>query len=160
MIIFKHAWILFIAIQCINGLVWWVKAQPKIKNDPTLLPGYKNLIKGWLIYGNIPWLIMGAGILSGSVENVPSYFNPKNGAFVILFYASIVVLWIASIYWVFFKNGVEKLMRHPGILSPKIKSPIVIKAYFILAILGGIAGLSVMIFGNIPTLSFKEFKMK
>ena len=155
MMIFKHVWILFIVVQSLNGLFWWNKAQEEIKTDTTLLPGYKKLIRGWLIYGNIPWVIMGAGILSGSVNSVFQYFNLRNGMFVILFYISIIVLWIAGSYWVFFKNGAAELVKLPGLLRPRIKDPNIIKTYFVLATLGGVIALAVMIFGNIPTITFE-----
>src|SRR5580693_2773384 len=89
-VVFRHAWVLFILVQCANGAIWWRRAQPRIAQNPALRDGYCRLIKSWLTYGNLPWLVMGAGILSGAVPSPFHYFNPRNGPFVIAFYLTVV----------------------------------------------------------------------
>ena len=148
-IIFKHAWLLFILATCVNGAVWWHRARPKIAENPALEQGYRRLIRSWIIYGNLPWLVMGAGILSGAVPSTFHYFNPRNGPFVIAFYMTVVVLWILSFYWMFFRGGAEDLILHPGLMNLPVSSPSLIKAYFLLCLAGGVLGLSWMVFGNI-----------
>lgn len=91
---------------------------------------------------------MGAGILSGSVPSTFHYFNPRNGPFVIAFYVTVVALWIATFYWLFFKQGAETLASHPGLLNLPLR-PWTVKAYFLLCLAGGVIGLSMMIFSDI-----------
>jgi hypothetical protein len=117
--------------------------------NPALEPGYRKLVRGWLIYGNVPWLIMGAGILSGSVPSTFHYFNPRNGPFVTAFYVSVLALWILSFYWLFFRGGAEDLIAHPGLLNLPSQNPIWVKAFFLISVAGGIVALVVMISGNI-----------
>jgi len=114
--------------------VWWLRARPKIAENPALREGYRRLIRGLLIYGNLPWLVMGAGILSGSVLSTFHYFNPRNGPFVIAFYVTVVALWIATFYWLFFKQGAETLLDHPGLLNVPVGRPWIVKAYFLLCL--------------------------
>ena len=148
-LIFRQAWLLFVFVHCINGVVWWRRAQPRIAENPALEQGYRRLIKSWLIYGNLPWLVMGAGILSGAVPSTLSYFNPRNGPFVIAFYVTVVALWIATFYWLFFRGGAEDLLVYPGLLNLPVARPWVVKVYFLLCLAGGIVGLLWMIFGDI-----------
>ena len=148
-LLFRHGWLLFVVVTCVNGAIWWHRAQPRIAENPALEEGYRRLIRGWLIYGNIPWLVMGAGVLSGSDPSIFYFFNPGNGPFVVAFYGSVVALWIAGFYWIFFRNGAEALITYPGLLNIPTAKPWMVKAYFLLCLAGGIAGLLMMIFGNI-----------
>ena len=154
-LLFRHAWLLFIIVTCANGAIWWHRAKSRIAVNPQLETGYRKLIRGWLIYGNVPWLIMGAGILIGGVPSVFHYFNPRNGPFVVAWFVSVVVLWMLSVYWVFFRRGAEQLIDHPGLLNIDSDKPWVIKAFFLLCLAGGVAGLLAMIFGNLQPPTFR-----
>jgi hypothetical protein len=149
-IIFRHAWVLFILFTCVNGAVWWQRAQAHIHKNAELRPGYIKLIRGWLLFGNLPWIVMGLGILFGDVPSVMHYFNPRNGAMVVVWYATVVALWIASVYWLFFRHGAETLIAYPGLLNFPAGKPGIVKLYFLLCLAGGIAGLLGMIFSDIP----------
>jgi len=147
--ILQQFWVVFIIVTCVNGAVWWRRGQKAMAEKPELETGYRRLICWWLIGGNLPWLVMGAGIVLGGVPSVFHYFNPRNGPFVIAFYVTIVILWIASFYWIFFRGGAEDLINHPGMLNFPLQKPFWVKAYF-LAMLGvGIISLASMIFGDI-----------
>ncbi len=150
-LVFRHAWLFFIAITCANGAIWWRRAQPRIAKNPALREGYQRLIKSWLIYGNLPWLVMGAGILSGAVPSPLHYLNPRNGAFVIAFWATVVALWIASFHWLFFRQGAETLLEHPGLFNfpARLSRPWVVKVYLLLCLAGGVICLLVVIFSDI-----------
>jgi hypothetical protein len=89
-LIFRHAWLLFIGVTCANGAIWWTRAKKEIAAHPELTETYRELVRGWLIYGNLPWVVMGAGILAGGVPSVFQYFNPRNGPFVIAWYVTVV----------------------------------------------------------------------
>lgn len=154
-LILRHAWIIFVVVTFANGAIWWYRAKPFIEKEPTLESGYRRLIRYWLVYGNLPWLVMGAGILFGGVPSVFHYFNPRNGSFVIAFYVTVVALWIATFYWLFFRGGAEDLISHPGLLNLPVQRPWAIKAFFLVALTGGVLGLLAMIFGNIPVPIFQ-----
>ena len=149
-IFFRHAWLLFILGTCLNGVVWRWRARKHISANPALAPGYSTLIRGWLLFGNLPWLVMGLGILFGGVPTIQHYFNPRNGAVVLIWYATVVALWVVSIYWFFFRRGAEMLIAHPGLLNLPDHRPWVLKGYFLLCLAGGVAGLLMMIFWDVP----------
>lgn len=149
-IFFRYTWLLFIFITCLNGVVWRWRARKHISADPALAPGYARLIRGWLIYGNLPWVVMGLGILFGGVPTTFHYFNPRNGPVVLLWYGIVVALWVASVYWIFFRGGAELLIAHPGLLNLPSDRPWILKGYFLLCLAGGVAGLLMMIFWNVP----------
>lgn len=154
-VLFKHFWIAFIVVTCVNAAIWRARSRPYIASKPELADGYGTLIRGWLFYGNLPWLVMGAGILSGQVPSVFGYFNPKNGPFVLAWYGTVVALWIACGYWLFVRRGAETLAMYPGLLQPPFDRPLMIKIAFLLAVAGGVFALSMMLLGAFEVPEFR-----
>ena len=156
--IFKYAWVLFVAGTLINVISLKKQSQSYIAEDPTLKEGYDKLIKGWLIYGNIPWLIMAIGDLTGITNGVWDYFNPKSmNPMVLLFHITVVILWIIGSNWIYFKGGADFIVKHPGLVQfhgPGINkytsSPLAIKIFWALALLGGITGMVMMWMHSVP----------
>lgn len=144
--LFRYFWIAFIVSTVINAFMLRRRSREYIERDPQLEEGYRALFKGYLIYGNIPWVIMGIGILQGSVNSIFSYFHPAQlNPAVLTFHASIIVLWLLSVRWIYFKGGAELLERHPGLLkgNPSARR---IKFFFPLILLAGVAGMAMMWF--------------
>jgi hypothetical protein len=137
-------------VTCANGAIWWWRAQVNIRGNPELRQGYLKLIRGWLLFANLPWVVMGFGILFGGVPSTFHYFNPRNGPMVVAWYATIVALWIASVYWIFFREGAQTLIEYSGLLSLPSRNPNTIKLIFLLCLAGGVLGLLAMLFGDIP----------
>ena len=77
------------------------------------------------------------------------YFNPRNGPFVVAFFVTVVILWVATFYWLFFRQGAEQLVAHPGLLSLPVEKPWAVKAFFLLTLAGGVFGLLMMLLGDI-----------
>ena len=154
-LIFRHGWVFLILVTCINGAVWWRKGQAKIAADPTLARGYRGLIRSFLILMNIPWLVMGSGIVFGGLSTIFDYFNPRKGPFVIAFYVTVVAVWIVMSYWLFFRRGAEALIAHPGLLNFRVERPSVVKAYFLLCLAGGIVGFLWVLLGNVRVPVFR-----
>ena len=147
---FRHVWLLPIAVTCANGAVWWRRGKEEMVRHPELEEGYRSLVRGWLVFGNIPWVVMGAGILFGGVPRAFTYLSPGGGPYVMAWYATVVAVWIATAYWVFLRGGAEALIRHPGLLRLPVEEPWAVKAFVGLALIGGVAGLASMIFGDAP----------
>ena len=71
-------------------------ARPEAhKREPR--PRARLCIRGWLVYGNLPWVVMGLGILFGGVPTIFHYFNPRNGPVVLIWYGTVIALWVASV---------------------------------------------------------------
>lgn len=152
---------MFIAVTIVNGLILKLQSKKYIIKNPKLKEGYDKYLKGWLLYGNIPWVIMAIGNLSGMTNNTFEYLNPKTmNPIVLIFHASIIVLWILSINWIYFKNGAEFIEQHPGLIRKSSFSGNTnvtakqIKLFFPLMLLGGIAGMIMMWLMNIPIPQF------
>ena len=160
-IIFKHTWIMFIAVTIANGLIFKSRSKKYIREKPELEEGYNKYIKGWMIYGNIPWIIMMIGNLSGLTQNTFEYFNLRAmNPIVLLFHLSIIVLWILVVRWVYFKKGAEFFENHPGLIqisSFKGNTNVTAKQVYLLVLimlLGGIGGMIMMWFMNFPPPQF------
>lgn len=114
-VLFQHFWVILIVVTVINGYMWWSRMQETIRNKPELAAGYRRLYHGFLLWGNIPWVLMGLGILSGQVAGVFEFLRPDNGnPFVLIWYAAMGGLLVLGTYWVYFGGGAEILERHPG----------------------------------------------
>ena len=138
----RYAWLFFILVTCINGASWWNRGRREIATDPTLAAGYRRLVRGLVIWGNVPWVVMGAGILSGSVPGVFSYFNPRNSPFVVGWLAVILLVMLMLTYWVCFRGGAEDLARHPGIVNSD--RPAMIRFTVVVALIGQIIAIVMM----------------
>jgi hypothetical protein len=98
-IIFKQAWILLMAVTIANALTLKFRSKKYIAQNPALEEGYKKIFKGFIIFGNIPWIIVAFGNLTGLTNSIFDFFNP--GALnpvVLIFHASIIVLWVLSVW--------------------------------------------------------------
>lgn len=134
------------------------KTEKFIEESPDKESGYGIIFKSFLIYGSIPWFIIGIGNTLGLTESVFDYFQPsKMNPIVLLFHLSIVVIWILLIRFIFFKNGAKFLENHHGIIRVNSfgnvndkPSENTIKLITIVGIIGGIIAMSMMWFVTIP----------
>lgn len=157
----QYFWIFLIFINSLNAFNFKKRSKINISQNPALEEGYDNITKGWLIFGNIPWLIMGIGILTGVTNNIWDYFSPKlmNPA-VLFFHITIISFWIIGSFWIYVKDGAVFLARHPGLLnfktpfsSKEITSAVTVKIIWALVMLGGIGGMILMWTNNLEKLS-------
>ena len=139
------AFSLCILAMFVNAIVFKVRSKKYIRENPELEEGYSALIRGFLVWGNIPWLVMGLGMTIGNIPSTYHYFRPQDGnPYVQAFFGSILLIWLMGTYWLFFKNGAETLIKYPGFFRTKLESPWMIKAYWILCLVGGIIGVVLM----------------
>ena len=125
----------------INALLFRSRAQKHIHINPELKKGYENFFNGWLFYGNMPWMIMMFGDISGVTETIFEYFTPKSmNPMVLAFHGSIVLLWMLSVRWIYFKDGAEFIEKHPAVINrPKTKiTAQQVKQFFPLIIINGV----------------------
>jgi len=154
-LLFKHAWIMLIAVTIANGLIMKYRSKKYISENPSLDEGYDKYFKGWILYGNIPWIIIAIGNLSGLTHSIFDYFNPKAmNPIVLIFHSAIVILWILSVWWVYFKGGAEFIESHPGLFKKSSLSGNTnvtakqVKLFLPLMLLGGIMAMIMMWNGN------------
>ena len=157
--IFRNVWILFIVVTVFNAFYLKARSQKIIAKQPDLQEGYDQLFKGCLIYLNIPWAVMGIGILLGGVPSIFSFFNPRDGnIFVLVFHASLVILWILSIWWIYFNSGAEFLVKYPGVFNRDFQSPTHLKIYYALSLAVSVMGMIFMWSGLFKFVDFERLK--
>lgn len=154
----QYIWILFILVNFLNVYLLRKKTEKFIEESTEKENGYKIIFKNFLIYGSIPWIIIGIGNTFGFTESVFDYFQPsKMNPMVLLFHFSIIVIWILLIRFIFLKDGAKFLENHPGIIRVNSfgnvndhPSENTIKLITIVGIIGGIIAISMMWFVAIP----------
>lgn len=150
----RQAWLIFIAVTVANALILKFRSRAHIQRQPELAAGYQRLFNGVLFWGNLPWVVMGIGIVFGGVHSVFSYFRPRDGnPFVLAWFAVVIALWLLGFYWIFARRGAEFLVEHPGLLRGTPKSPTMIRIGYCLMIAGGIMGLIFMFTMDISTFT-------
>ncbi len=155
--LFNQFWILLIIVMVVNGIIWKNNSKKYIEQNPELKEGYDKLIKGFLIYSIIPWIIMGFGMLTGITKSMEEFFYPQLlNPVVLIFNFYVAFVWIYGSYWIYFKGGAEMIIKHPGLIrnssytndeNLNIK---IIKFFWALMILGGIISLVTQFNGDIP----------
>ena len=136
---------MLIVATFVNAIIMKKRSKVHIEKDPSLRDGYEKLFKGIITWGNLPWIVMGAGILFGGVPSMDYYFRPQDGnPFVIAVFISVFFLWVLGTYWLFLKSGAEFLIKHPGLFNHNFSSPMTLKLFWILCLAGGIAGVTMM----------------
>ncbi len=151
--ILEHFWIAFIIATFINGLILKQRSKKYIKENENLTEGYKKYFKGFIFFGNLPWIIMGIGDISGMTNNTFDFFYPRDmNPIVLIFHATVIFLWILLIWWTYFKGGAEFMEKHPGLIqstgfgaSDKVSAKY-IKIIVPFTISGGIMGMIMMWF--------------
>ena len=134
-----------IVVTGVNVAILKVRSTRLIHENPELADGYATLIRGYLIWMNIPWIVMGIGCTVGGVPTVMHYFRPQDGdPYVLAWFASVFLLWIAGTYWLLFRGGADMLVKHPGVFNPNISSPIMVKLLWFTCLAGGVFGVIMM----------------
>src|SRR3990172_3992328 len=98
-LLFRFIWVIFLAATVANASIWWWRAQPHIRRDPSVREEYVRLVRGFLIWTSIPWLLMGLGILGGWVPSIGHFFAPRTSPFALAWYLYLVAFWIGAGYW-------------------------------------------------------------
>lgn len=162
-LISKYFWLIAIIVTAINWVMFRKRAQKYIEQKPELKDGYEALFRGYLLWMNIPWIVMGIGCTFGGVPSVWHYLRPRHGdPYVLAWFTSVFFLWVSGTFWLFFRGGAETLARHPGAIefrygfkSKDMTSPRLIKAFWLLALTGGIVGVLLMWYMDIPAPNFR-----
>ena len=152
---FRYFWLLALVATVLNASIWCWNGKQWRQRDPALTESYRKLTRGFVIWGSLPWLVMGLGCMLGGL-NAFDYFDPARGnPWVIAFFASVFVIWVLLAHWVFVRDGAEQVARHPGLLrhgfSGSTETPAwAVKALVALALAGGVAGVVMMFLGFPP----------
>ncbi len=149
----RYFWALALALGAINAIIIYGRTESYRQKDPTLVPGYKMLIRWYFILSNIPWVIMGWGIMSGRVASIWTYLHPRRGGFFTeSFFFSIVSLWLLFGYWIYFAGGAETLSKYPGVFRVQLRSVRTIKLYCGIYMLVGVVVFPLLWVNGLPVV--------
>ena len=147
----KWFWVVFIVVTFANAAIFKFRSIKQVKVNPDLSEGYSKVIKGFVLWCNIPLLIMGLGCTIGGVPSVFHYFNPKScNPYILAFFGSIFLIWCLGTYWLLFRDGAEILVKHPGMFNFDFKNPTMVKLFWFACLAGGILGVVMMFTQDIP----------
>jgi len=155
----KNTWIIYIALSTGFGLMLKFKSKKYIRANPELKEGYDKFVKRLLLFSNIQWIIMGVGNISGVTNNVFEYFNPSQmNPAVLIYHATVILLWSLSVWWIYYNNGAEFLEKHSGLVQMvsfngiKNVSAGQIKLFFPLMVVGGVSEIIMMWAMTLPPI--------
>jgi hypothetical protein len=150
----RYVWLFFVAITVLNALFVKFRSWKQIQQRPELAKGYQRLFNGILFWGNLPWFVMGLGIVSGIVPGIFSYLRPRDGnPLVLAWFATVVGVLLLGFRWIFAQGGAEFLAEHPGLIRGSPRDPKTIRSYYALMATGGILGVLILFFTKIPQLT-------
>jgi hypothetical protein len=145
---------MFVAVTCINVLYLKIHSRRYIRERPELAAGYQRLVRGYLFWGNVPWLVMGVGLELGGLPSIFSFFRPRDGnPFVLAWFAVVIALWILGFWWLFFARGAEFLVEHPGVYRGLPRSPNIIRLFYCLSVSCGVVAVLFMWLSDIPVFT-------
>ena len=81
--------------------------------SPARVAEAQAYLRNFAIAGALPWIIMGAGQLTGTTPTVWYYFRPQDGnVFVLAWLAAIFVLSACFAWWVLLAGGAKKVVEY------------------------------------------------
>jgi len=116
----RHLWAAFVVIVGVNHVLSVKRLRAATREDPVARAKGGQLLIGVSLLQLVPWIILGIGILSGSVASVFTAFSPR---FDNPYIASVWVYAIASSalvsVWILFAGGATFVSKYGAGLSPE-----------------------------------------
>lgn len=141
-IIFKYAFYLFAFIGIINICIMKLRLNSAIKREEITNNEAAKLLKGASFVLIFPFIILGLIQSLGGFDNVFFLFSRELNVFIILSWIIVFFSWIASLYWVIFKNGTKVLIKYRKVLGINIPTnEKILILYLLLMVLGGVLAL-------------------
>jgi len=113
---FRYLWAFFLLMGLTNSFLGWRSVLSHIKDNPSLQSKYRQLFTQYVIWTNLPWVMMGGGILLGRTQGVLDYLVPSSGnPTVLAWWGIFFVLNFSLVIWIFFAGGAETLEKYPGL---------------------------------------------
>jgi hypothetical protein len=112
-IIGKYFWILLILSTVNSAMHLWRSTGAVGEGNVELLAGRRRLTIAYSVLFNIPWLVMGFGILTGRVDTFFQYLQPRSGPpFAMAWIVTTWVVYVPVAAWVLLGDGASVLARH------------------------------------------------
>ena len=143
----NYIWLAGIGTTLMLAAVWWRRGRDCIARQPGLRRGYRRLVLGLILWGNIPWVVMGFGLLASPDKlTVWRYVTPAEGnPWVLTWYAIVLVLWALCLGWLIVGSGAEALVRHPGLFAVPLGRPEHVKLVACAVAVGCVLGMAMVV---------------
>jgi hypothetical protein len=101
----QYFWLICIGVSVINYLL--MNRFDDSDEDRHIDRDLRRKYLGWFWgLGALPWLVAGYGQVTGGLPSVWAIFRPQDkNPYVWAFYASILFVYLAIVYWVLFRDG-------------------------------------------------------
>ncbi len=143
-ILTKHFWAVAIGVNLLNVTLLKKNIKRHVQQQPELAVGYNDLLKKFAIYLNLPWALMGAGVMVGRIDSLSDIMNIRGADPFILVWWVVLLLDIAVIdYWIIYRKGAERLITYNRAHTLNLTDPKQVKTFFILCS-AGVVGAFVM----------------
>ncbi len=151
-IVGRYAWLAFLLF---TAAVLWPsrKLHDRLTDEPTFADADREIRRKVFLWMSVPWLVMGLGQLVGGVPSVWHFLDPRHGGpWMLAFFLSLFALWIASAYWIFFRDGATAIADHQLMVAHGLRGPIEltpnkVKLFFALSLAGGVVAVVLMFTG-------------
>lgn len=150
-VFFRWFWVVGLISTAVNAVIYRHRANEDIRKHPERAEGYRRLIRGFVVWFSLPWIVIGMTTLTGAVQSVDELFGTEHPA-ALLLQVLAVGYWIMMIRWVFFEKGAETLERHPAMLRRGFSNAGLIKLWAVVSVVGGCIGLAMIWTGQIPSV--------
>jgi len=139
--IIRHLWAVIIIVNLLNVTLLKKRIKEHIAEDAGLAAGYNSLLKKFAIYLNLPWALMGAGVMVGRIESFPDIFMIKGNDPFILGWWIALMLEIAFInYWVSYRDGAATLLKYNRAHGLVFNTPEQMRTFFAVCMAGTVVG--------------------
>jgi len=133
-ILSRHFWLFTILLNVASAAFWRIKARGRIKADPTLREPLNRLYGGYVFWLSLPFLVMGAGIVTGHTHTFFEYLRfDAADPFILSFHALVIAEDALFLVWVFFRNGDETMALHKDTVDARSKFRITLRIVAIAA---------------------------
>lgn len=144
----NYFWVICLLTGFINHFSFSIKARKVCKDQPELKEGFEKLLKGFLFWSNLPWLVLGFGRIVGGLTLEEAFFSlDLNNPYAVLFILTIMTIWVRGTIWLQFQNGVETLVEYSGVWHPKNVSKLTIYLQYYAGLFGGIIAMYMVVIG-------------
>lgn len=121
----RYFWAIAIGMSLIN----YVIGRRRIVVESGLNEIQRNEAQGLFarlcLFSNVPWLVMGWGVLFGGVPSVFNYFRPQDhNPYVTYWYGSLFLLAVVGALWVLLGNGARRMreLQQLGVFGARQKN--------------------------------------
>lgn len=140
-------WLVYEVVVCANLWFWWTTSS----RHPDRVHEFKKFALGFVIWANIPLIVMAIGMTTGRVPSGWHYMRPQDSnPYVLALYGSGFLMWILGFYWVFYHGGAEKLSRNLSLRTEILSSTTYVKILYILTLIGMICGIIFVVVLDLP----------